>query len=304
MKKIISILLVFIIILPLVSCASKQAENKEENDVKNTISDIKAKSQNIERVLNRKIFILKDTDIDIYTEMMDNINNTNAYKENWTYGHILTEKNFSQIEWTTRNINSGNVLSFKGTSKAVEDLTICIDFAVQNKEDTRPLALSFVTSNGIDFDVGTVEKDENKGLTDFIITDMGISCMIARLEDVLMETKRNWDFEEFSPIPFTLEEYYNRTKDPNWYDNGIFSTYIEQEYPGDEWEYDGSFNCNMVDNPYGYTGFQAYTHQCEEAQQVYYYLVPISPAGVLPEVYTLDIDEISANMKKVFIGTQ
>ena len=71
------------------------------------------------------------------------------------------------------------------------------------------------------------------------------------------------------------------------------------DYPNDSWEYFGSFNCKMAVNPYGYTGFQVYTHQCDEAQRVYMYLVPVSPAAP-PEVYSFD--ETNKSMKRVFVN--
>ena len=106
-----------------------------------------------------------------------------------------------------------------------------------------------------------------------------------------------WNFYEYTPIPFSMEEFCSYTKDDDWYDNGIFSTYMKMAYPNDLWEYSGSFNCYMFTNPYGYTGFEVYLHQCESAQRVYTYLVPISPSTA-PEVYAFD--ESAETMKLVF----
>ena len=106
-----------------------------------------------------------------------------------------------------------------------------------------------------------------------------------------------WDFIDFSPIPFSIDDFHNSVKETNWYDNGVFSAYIKMAYPNDTWEYVGSFSCNMSINPYGYTGFQIYSHQCASELQVYTYLVPISPSNP-PEVYSFD--ETSETMKIVF----
>lgn len=109
----------------------------------------------------------------------------------------------------------------------------------------------------------------------------------------------NWDFTDFNPIPFSIDDFATIKKDPNWYDNGIFSSYMKGKYPNDTWEYQGTIICNMTINPYDYSGFQVYTHSCEEAQRVYEYLVPVSPANP-PEVYVLDETIEGINMKLVF----
>lgn len=111
---------------------------------------------------------------------------------------------------------------------------------------------------------------------------------------------RVWDYSDFAPAPFTINEFYDlQTIDENWYDNGIFSSYMSLTYPTDEWEYVADIYPEMEVNPYSYSGFQIYVHHCEEAQRAYWYLVPISPATP-PEVYAYD--EISNNMKLVFVN--
>ncbi len=112
------------------------------------------------------------------------------------------------------------------------------------------------------------------------------------------EGNSSWDYTDFAPAPFSKEVFAtSQVVDNNWYDNGIFSSYMSMAYPHDIWEYSASLNINMVNNPYDYSGFQIYSHQCEEAQQVYWYLVPISQAPA-PEVYAYDIN--SNTMKLVF----
>ena len=134
------------------------------------------------------------------------------------------------------------------------------------------------------------ESWENWLPCDFIIYSSNLSN-----DDYYDEAE--WNFYEYNPIPFSMEEFCSQTKDDDWYDNGIFSTYMKMIYPNDSWEYSGSFNCYMFTNPYGYTGFEVYSHSCESAQRVYTYLVPISSATA-PEVYSFD--ESSETMKLVF----
>ena len=311
MKRLLVLLLVSYIFLCSTGCHHKiekipLATNNSTLDISSDVSSSDIEQSNIERILNRKIFILKESTPTIYTSIVRDIDTTNAYKENWSYKEILNKKNFTDIKWESRNVNDGVHLTFKGESKQSQGLVISIDFIIQNKENTSPLAWSFRSSDGAVIDVESMQLAGVEGFSAFSFTDATISTLIIALSkennlSVNTEDLNDWDFNDFNPIPFSMEEFCSYSKDPNWYDNGIFSTYMEKEYPNDSWEYAGTFNCNMNINPYGYTGFQVYLHQCEEAQRVYTYLVPISPVGV-PEVYAFD--EISETMKLVFCGTQ
>lgn len=108
----------------------------------------------------------------------------------------------------------------------------------------------------------------------------------------------NWDYSDFAPAPFTVEEFWDlQVVNEEWYDNGVFSMYMSMAFPDDNWNYSASIAPDMINNPYGYLGFDIYTHQCDEKQQVYRYLVPITPATA-PEVYVYD--DTSNCMKLVF----
>lgn len=120
----------------------------------------------------------------------------------------------------------------------------------------------------------------------------------SKNEETTVSSK--WDYTEFEKAPFTTEEFWSlQESNADWYDNGIFSSYISKAYPTDIWEYSADIYPEMSENPYEYTGFQIYTHQCEEMQQVYFYLVPISEMPI-PEVYVYD--EVSNTMKLVFLN--
>ena len=121
---------------------------------------------------------------------------------------------------------------------------------------------------------------------------------IMEVEDNKVVADSDWNYDEYKMAPFTIEEFWDlQVVNEEWYDNGIFSSYISTAYPTDTWEYSADIYPKMNKNQYGYTGFQIYTHQCEEAQQVYFYLVPISEAPA-PVVYAYD--EVSNTIKLVF----
>lgn len=103
--------------------------------------------------------------------------------------------------------------------------------------------------------------------------------------------ENEWFYSGKGPAPFSMEEFWDLQEvDTDWYDNGIFSSYMEMAYPADEWEYTASIYVEIDNNPMDYQGFQIYTHQCTEAQQVYRYLVPIPIENGMPaiEVYYYD----------------
>lgn len=126
---------------------------------------------------------------------------------------------------------------------------------------------------------------------DFTLTDHSGASAAINLE---------WDYSDFAPAPFAIREFYDlQTVDSEWYDNGIFSTYMNMTYPTDTWEYVADIYPEMTNNPYDYSGFQIYIHHCEKAMRAYWYLVPISLATP-PEVYAYD--EVSNKMKCVFVN--
>lgn len=126
---------------------------------------------------------------------------------------------------------------------------------------------------------------------DFSFIDSGEDVTSINLE---------WNYSNFAPAPFTVQEFWeavDQGPEEDWYDNGIFSTYMSTTYPTDKWEYVGNVYIDPESNPFGYLGFQIYVQQCESAQQVYRYLVPITLATA-PEVYAYDAN--SNDMKRVF----
>lgn len=109
-----------------------------------------------------------------------------------------------------------------------------------------------------------------------------------------------WNYSDFAPAPFTVQEFWeavDQGPEEDWYDNGIFSAYMSITYPTDKWEYVGNVYIDPESNSFGYLGFQIYVQQCESAQQVYRYLVPITLATA-PEVYAYDAN--SNDMKRIF----
>ena len=137
---------------------------------------------------------------------------------------------------------------------------------------------------------------EKENTTDKEVESTIQDSIVSKNEEMSLDS--NWNYTEFEKAPFTMEEFWDLQKpNDNWYDNGIFSSYISEAYPSDTWEYSADIYPQIIENPYGYSGFQVYTHQCEEKQQVYFYLVPISEMPV-PEVYVYD--EVSNTMKIVF----
>ncbi len=146
----------------------------------------------------------------------------------------------------------------------------------------------------------TIEADNNS----FYKFKKGQNTQDTTTQDTTTQIQNNsptiekWNFDDYNTIPFSIKDFYSYCKDNEWYDDGIFSSFMSIAYPNDHWEYRGSFSCNMTINPYGYTGFQIYSHECEKEQKIYTYLVPISPAGA-PEVYAFD--EISETMKRVWV---
>lgn len=105
------------------------------------------------------------------------------------------------------------------------------------------------------------------------------------------ETKATSLVATFEQAPFNTIDIKALTKRENWYDNGIFSAYVDAILPNRSWEYVGLMNGEINPNPYSYSGYDVY---CIEQQA--YFVVPYSEYVAVPIVYAYDQENNSIKM--------
>lgn len=85
------------------------------DNVHTTTSNMQQHSEDIDLVLNRKIFLFKDTEPEQYSCAIKDIDTIEPYIENWTFRQILNEENFKNIEWSTQELSSDlKLICFNG----------------------------------------------------------------------------------------------------------------------------------------------------------------------------------------------
>ena len=74
--------------------------------------------KDVNRVLDRKIFIAKSGSDDIYCKTLNGADRYYAYAEDWTYRDLLNKKNFNNISWAKVETDDGvKVVKFSGIAK-------------------------------------------------------------------------------------------------------------------------------------------------------------------------------------------
>ena len=99
-------------------------------------------SETIERILNRKIFELKDSFPEMYAVGVNSLKSI-MYAKDWTFGRILNEDIFETLSWNVKEIdNRVKLVDFVGTLHTNGRIdNIKINFYLQ-EDATIPLALS------------------------------------------------------------------------------------------------------------------------------------------------------------------
>ena len=91
-------------------------------------------------VLNREIFIFKEDSPELYTVSINDMDQTVAYADNWTFSKILNESNYKDIKWeVSSEDNNVTIVAFNGTAR-INDAVIYVQFYIFN--NGKPLALS------------------------------------------------------------------------------------------------------------------------------------------------------------------
>lgn len=164
-------------------------------------------SNDIQFILEREVFYLKEESPSTYSNFINNIDNITSYKENWTFAQLLNDNYFQDINWTTNELDySQKTITFSGISlKTPDNAKVNIVFYIQ-EQATIPLIWSL--------EIIGDESNGNMSIQDYI--DMGLdnteslfaidasaSCSIALLCDQTI-TKENDDIQ--SAIPDTQED--------------------------------------------------------------------------------------------------
>lgn len=139
----------------------------------------------VQFILDRDIFLLKNDFPELYTSSINNIDQIIAYVENWDLHQILNTENFKDIDWQVTLATDGvKTVTFTGIPHIIETATyVTIEFYVQEGAKV-PLAWSITpgnSSSGI-----SVQDFLNQGMdvdAAVLSADASVSCMVAIMSE-------------------------------------------------------------------------------------------------------------------------
>lgn len=221
-KGIIVLILCIVMCLCFLGCGKTKEENHlpdldyEEETKDNSIDE----SKYVNAVLDREIYVMKDFFPECYTAVVDDVDQTISYVENWSFGKILNDQIFDDIEWTVSKYdNNITVVEFNGMCI---DTIFTLEFYISDDSGSKPVAMSltlYTIQNAATFEYN-VQKFLDEGYDEeYAIagTDASISIVIAALSD-----------EAFSEYQYEVVDYSEIEG------KGIWCVSKYAEYYGDE----------------------------------------------------------------------
>lgn len=167
-RRTVFFVMIMLLIMCLVGCGNSETLG-ENNSRENEMFENKT-SEDIQFILDREVFYLKEESPTTYSNFVHDIDVLTSYKENWTFEQFLNDDYFEDINWTTSEFDDEQkTITFSGTStETLDKAKVTIVFYIQ-EQATVPLIWSI-----------EIRGDESTGsmaIQDYI--DMGLNSTEA-----------------------------------------------------------------------------------------------------------------------------
>lgn len=178
-------------------------------------------SNDIQFVLEREVFYLKEESPSTYINFINNIDSITSYKESWTFAQLLNDNYFQNISWTTNEFDdSQKTITFSGISlKTPDNAKVNIVFYIQ-EQATVPLIWSLEIIGDESNGSMSIQDYIDMGLDNteaLFAIDASASCSIAILCDQTI-TKENDNIQpELSDTQEDTSDNNNSTETTNNY---------------------------------------------------------------------------------------